>query len=44
MRILISAFACGPNHGSEDGVGWNWAIEAAKLGHEVIVLTQTKER
>ena len=44
MRILMSAFACGPNRGSEDGVGWHWAVEAAKLGHEVVVLTQTELR
>jgi glycosyltransferase involved in cell wall biosynthesis len=44
MRILMSAFACGPNRGSEDGVGWHWAVEAAKLGHEVLVLTQTEVR
>ena len=42
MRILLSAFSCGPHRGSEEGVGWNWAIEAARLGHEVIALTQTE--
>jgi hypothetical protein len=41
MRILLSAFSCGPHRGSEEGVGWNWAVETAALGHEVIVLTQT---
>jgi glycosyltransferase involved in cell wall biosynthesis len=40
MRILLSAFACNPNVGSEPGVGWNWAVEIARLGHEVLVLTQ----
>ena len=30
MRILLSAFSCGPHRGSEEGVGWNWAIEAAR--------------
>lgn len=42
MRILMSAFSCGPNTGSEPGIGWNWAIEAARLGHEVHVITQTE--
>jgi glycosyltransferase involved in cell wall biosynthesis len=42
MRILLSAFSCGPHRGSEEGVGWNWAVEAARLGHEVIALTQTE--
>jgi glycosyltransferase involved in cell wall biosynthesis len=42
MRILLSAFSCGPHRGSEEGVGWNWAVEAARLGHDVIALTQTE--
>lgn len=41
MKILMSAFACSPVRGSEEGVGWNWAVQAAKQGHEVTVLTQT---
>lgn len=44
MRILLSAFSCGPQRGSEEGVGWNWAVETARLGHEVIALTQTELR
>ena len=38
----MSAFSCGPHRGSEEGVGWNWAVETARLGHEVIALTQTE--
>lgn len=41
MRVLLSAFACNPTAGSEPGVGWNWAVEIARLGHEVLVLTQS---
>jgi glycosyltransferase involved in cell wall biosynthesis len=44
MRILMSVFSCGPNRGSEEGVGWNWALETARLGHQVIALTQTELR
>lgn len=40
--ILISAFSCSPNHGSEPGVGWNWSTLAAELDYKVIVLTRTK--
>ncbi len=29
-RVLIQAYACLPDHGSEEGVGWNRAIETAK--------------
>jgi glycosyltransferase involved in cell wall biosynthesis len=38
MKLLISAFSCAPNRGSEQGVGWDWATEAHRLGHEVCVL------
>ena len=41
MKILMSAFACSPGEGGESGVGWNWATEAARQGHRVVVLTQT---
>lgn len=44
MKILMSAFACAPNSGSEPGVGWSWALEAAKLGYPVTVLTQICDR
>ena len=38
MRILIVAFACIPERGREQGIGWNVSLQA-KLGHEVWVLT-----
>lgn len=42
IRILLFAYACEPNRGSEPGVGWHWAIELAKdVSHEVYVLTRT---
>jgi glycosyltransferase involved in cell wall biosynthesis len=44
MKILMSAFSCGPGRGSEPGVGWNTAMAAARLGHQVTVLTQTEFR
>lgn len=44
MKILLSAYACEPNHGSEPGVGWNWAIELARLGYDVWVLTRESNR
>lgn len=39
MKILVSAYACIPNRGSEPGNGWNWTIENAKLGHSVWCFT-----
>ena len=44
MKVLISAYACLPNHGAEKGNGWNWAWYTAKLGHEVWVLTLTENQ
>src|SRR5215472_13472456 len=43
-RILFSAYACEPDKGSEPAVGWNWAVETARLGHEVWVLTRSNNR
>jgi glycosyltransferase involved in cell wall biosynthesis len=44
MKVLLSAYACEPHRGSEPGVGWNWAIEIARLGHEVWVITRCNNR
>lgn len=44
MKVLLSAYACEPNKGSEPGVGWHWALEVARLGHEVWVLTRANNR
>ena len=44
MRVLLSAYACEPNKGSEAGVGWHWALEIARLGHEVWALTRANNR
>ncbi|AFY53081.1 glycosyltransferase [Rivularia sp. PCC 7116] len=43
MKILISAYACEPNRGSEPGVGWNVVREVCKY-HQVWVLTTNCHR
>ena len=43
LKVLISAYACEPNKGSEPGVGWNWAKQIAKFA-EVWVITRTNNR
>ncbi len=43
MKILVSAYACEPNRGSEPGVGWNWAKLLAKFS-EVWVITRSNNR
>jgi len=44
MRVLLSAFACHPSHGSEPGTGWHWVEALAGLGHEVTVVTTARYR
>jgi glycosyltransferase involved in cell wall biosynthesis len=44
MKLLISAYACAPNRGSEHGSAWNWTTEANRLGHEVWVLVSPAHR
>ncbi|MBD2388121.1 glycosyltransferase family 4 protein [Cylindrospermum sp. FACHB-282] len=43
MKILISAYACEPNQGSEPGVGWNTVCEVSK-SHQVWVMTSNCHR
>lgn len=43
MKVLLSAFACAPNRGSEPGVGWNWSMALAK-NNDVTVLTREENR
>ncbi|HEY4374006.1 MAG TPA: glycosyltransferase family 4 protein [Burkholderiales bacterium] len=44
LKILYSAYACEPGKGSEPGVGWHWAVQTARLGHEVWVITRANNR
>jgi glycosyltransferase involved in cell wall biosynthesis len=37
-KLLISAFSCAPDGNGEQAVGWNWATQAHRLGHQVCVL------
>ncbi len=43
MRVLVSAYACEPDRGSEPGVGWHWSRQLARR-HDVTVLTRTNNR
>ncbi|MBJ6724269.1 glycosyltransferase family 4 protein [Geomesophilobacter sediminis] len=43
MKILVSAFACHPEMGSEDGVGWGWVTGLAQR-HQVHVVTRKARR
>jgi len=43
LIVLISAYACEPDKGSEPGVGWNFAVHMARH-HDVWVLTRANNR
>jgi glycosyltransferase involved in cell wall biosynthesis len=44
LKILLSAYACEPNKGSEPEVGWKWATTLSGLGHEVHVITRSNNK
>jgi glycosyltransferase involved in cell wall biosynthesis len=44
LSILLSAYACEPDSGSEPGVGWQWAVSLARLGNQVCVVTRSVNR
>jgi len=43
LNILMSAYACEPDRGSEPEVGWRWALEMARH-HNVTVITRANNR
>ncbi|MDO4310334.1 MAG: glycosyltransferase family 4 protein [Prevotella sp.] len=45
MKILLLAYACEPDRGSEPGVGWNWVLNLAKdCSKDIHVLTRSNNR
>ena len=43
MKILLIAFSCNPNKGSESFCGWSWAKTLAK-NNEVCVITRSENQ
>ena len=43
LSILINAYACSPNMGSEPGMAWNWCINLAKHC-ELYIITEGEFR
>lgn len=37
LRILVSAYGCEPEKGSEQGVGWHWVLEMSRFADLVVV-------
>jgi len=44
LKILLSAYACEPDKGSEPEIGWKWATTLSKLGHETYVITRKNNK
>lgn len=44
MKVLLSAYACNPTKGGENGIGYHWAQEWLRHGHEVWCFTRPDER
>jgi glycosyltransferase involved in cell wall biosynthesis len=42
--VLVSAYACEPNKGSENEVGWRWILDISKEAKEVIVVTRANNK
>lgn len=42
-KILVSAYGCEPNKGSEQGVGWHWVLEMAR-SEELWVITRSNNK
>ena len=40
IKVLVTAFACSPDHGSEPGIGWGW-VRALSNVCDLTVLTTT---
>lgn len=43
MNVLISAYACEPEKGSEPGVGWNWVKQISRF-YKVFVITRSNNK
>lgn len=43
IRVLVNAYACSPNMGSEPGMGWNWCVNLAKYC-ELFIITEEEFR
>jgi hypothetical protein len=43
LKVLVSAYACEPNRGSEPEVGWQWIQQLARF-YEVWIITRANNR
>lgn len=43
VQVLVTVFACSPDHGSEPGIGWGWVMALSKVC-DLTVLTTSVNR
>ena len=43
LKVLVNAYACSPNMGSEPGMAWNWCVNLAK-SCELFIITEEEFR
>ncbi|MBF0148004.1 MAG: glycosyltransferase family 4 protein [Magnetococcales bacterium] len=43
MKVVVSAYACEPGHGSEPEVGWQWVLQLSRF-YDVWVFTRENNR
>ena len=43
LKVIVNAYACSPNMGSEPGLGWNWVVRLAQYC-ELFVITEGEFR
>ena len=43
LKILVNAYACSPDMGSEPGMGWNWCVNLAEYC-ELFIITEGEFR
>lgn len=43
LKVVINAYACAPNMGSEQGMAWNWCTHLAKYS-ELFIITEAEHR
>ena len=41
MKVLVNAYACSPNQGSEPGMGWNF-VRCLSEKNELHIITESK--
>ncbi len=44
QKVLVSAYACGPNWGSEIGMGWNWIIHLSNYCQLTVITEKGFEK